>query len=163
VNAADVLAEAMLPRVPVLVDRDGEDATRSRATRSAEGVLVAALLAHGEQGQGVTIEADGDLHPKDSPPTLTEQERAEVEQLRHYVDVYDGGQDDEPGLAPILAIIDRLLAEAGNTPDCECRWIDADVGDQIDGNPPRGTWAVAGCPIHDSARFSAEAGDTDAG
>jgi hypothetical protein len=34
-----------------------------------EGHLVAALLAHGEQGDGVTIEADGEMHPKDPPMT----------------------------------------------------------------------------------------------
>jgi hypothetical protein len=52
VNAADVLA-----------DKFG-----GRASGWTEQT-VAALLAHGEQGQGLTIEADGEMHPKDPPMT----------------------------------------------------------------------------------------------
>jgi hypothetical protein len=68
-NAADVLAEARL---------NWAGDTTGRGQEAAAKYQLAALLAHGEQGQGVTIEADGEMHPKDPPPTLTEDEAGEV-------------------------------------------------------------------------------------
>jgi hypothetical protein len=106
-NAADVLAEGGLYEC-VLCSEPLADHSKAELA----GCYVAALLAHGEQGVGVTIEADGELHPKDPPPSLTKDERAKVEAMR--------GHTSWTGVPPLLAIIDRLVplsAEAGDTTD----------------------------------------------
>jgi hypothetical protein len=93
-NAADVLAEELYGRY---VPTDSPSAIGNCSS------LVAALLAHGKQGQGVTIEADGDLHPKDPPMTT---------------------RDEDGTLWALSAVVDRrgvayrlvpLSAEAGDT------------------------------------------------
>jgi hypothetical protein len=72
--------------------------------------IVAALLAHGEQGEGVTIEADGDLHPKD-PPMTTRLPDGTLWALAWVDDATIDYEDASTSLYRLLP----LSAEAGDT------------------------------------------------
>jgi hypothetical protein len=71
VNAAEVLAAAVVKKVPKLVLRDGPDLTEQRAVRSCEE-LVDALLASSPSGDGgpVVIFPDRTVEPY---PTRSEE------------------------------------------------------------------------------------------
>jgi hypothetical protein len=86
-NAADVLAEALDP--DGLMNPDGD-----------YDPLVDALLAHGERGEGVTIEADGELHPN--------AEAVPDGWKVHWIMAESSDEIDVPVLVP-------LSAEAGDT------------------------------------------------
>jgi hypothetical protein len=123
VNAADVLAEAEDDWIDEEADPEATDPALLYQFQ------VAALLAHG--GQGVTIEADGELHPKD-PSWTTRDENGILWRLadRNYY-------HDRPGPFELVP-------------------VSAEAGDPIPSVPS--TWMGGGLEI---TYPSAEAGDTD--